>query len=160
MILGSDFRTKSGIDMLSSTGTIERFENVLLTREAHMLTTSEYLAMSDAYIIQTAVEKEDLCEDWLEYAATEILDTKYEKADLNKVVKNHTQLNHEQRKDLREIFELHKTLFDGTLGVYPHNTCHIEGKKRAKKYRMYTWRHSKRVTTFSRTRRFRTPEYK
>ena len=50
--------------------------------------------MVDAYIVQTKGYAE-LGEDWLDsYAATKILDAKYKKADLDKVVKKQTQLNH------------------------------------------------------------------
>ena len=46
-------------------------------REAHKLNNAKYLAMADAYIMQT--EEEDFREDWLDrYATTEILDAKYD----------------------------------------------------------------------------------
>ena len=53
IILGADFLTKSGIDIVYSTGTIECFENVLPMREAHKTNNAEYLAMADAYMMQT-----------------------------------------------------------------------------------------------------------
>ena len=107
---------------------MEWFENILPTREAHKLNDAEYLAMADAYIIQT--EEEDFGEDWLDsYATTEILDVQYDKADLEEVVKNQKHLNHDQREDLHRLFEQHKKLFDGTLGVCPHKKFHIEVEK-------------------------------
>ena len=59
--------------------------------------------MTDAYIMQ--VEEKDFGEDWIDsYATTEILDAKYNKADLNKAVRNQTHLNHEQQEDLHRLF--------------------------------------------------------
>ena len=41
-------------------------------------------------------------------------------------MKDQTHLSEIQSKDLRHLFETHKALFDGTLGVYPHKKFHIE----------------------------------
>ena len=61
---------------------MEWFENVLPMREPHKVNNSEYLVMADAYVIQT--EEEELGEDWLDsYATTDILDARYEKANLS-----------------------------------------------------------------------------
>ena len=109
---------------------MEWFENVLPMREPHKVNNTEYLAMADAYIIQT--EEEELGDDWLDsYATTEILDARYEKANLSQVVKDQTHLNEIQQKDLRHLFKTHKALFGGTLGVYPHKKFHIEVEKDA-----------------------------
>ena len=87
--------------------------------------------MVDAYIMQT--EEKEFGKDRLDsYSTEEILDAKYEKANLDKVLKNQTQLNHKQRTDFYKFSELHKTLFNGTLGVYPHKTFHIRIEKRGK----------------------------
>ena len=48
IILGSDFLTKLGIDILYSTVTMEWFETVLPMREPHKVNNTEYLAMADA----------------------------------------------------------------------------------------------------------------
>ena len=72
------------------------------------------------------VEDELLGEDWLQSYATKILDAKYEKADIYEVVNNQLQLNKDQRNDLLRILFEHESLFDGTLGVYPHKQFHID----------------------------------
>ena len=110
---------------------MEWFKNVVPMKEAHKLYNTKYLAMVDAYVMQ--VEEADVGKDWLDsYATTEILDAKYEKDDLDKVVKNQTDLNHEQQERLSELFESHKTLFGGTIRVYPHKKFHIEVEKGSK----------------------------
>ena len=58
IILGSDFLTKSGINIIYSTSTMEWFDNVLPMREAHKIDNTKYLAMAD--VLQT--EKEELGE--------------------------------------------------------------------------------------------------
>ena len=78
-------------------------------------------------------EEEDFGEDWLDsYSTTEILDAKYDKVGLNKVVRNQTHLNHEQQEDLHRLFEQHKKLVNGTVEVYPHKTFQIDVEKGSK----------------------------
>ena len=71
------------------------------------------------------VENELFGEDWLDSYATTILDAKYEKADILEVLNNQKQLNTAQRNDLFRFLKKHESLFDGTLGVYPHKQFHI-----------------------------------
>ena len=54
------------------------------------------------------------------------MDAKYEKADILEVVNSQKQLNTAQRNDLFRVLKQHESLFDGTLGVYPHKQFHIE----------------------------------
>ena len=57
-ILGRYFLTKSGIDILYSTGTMKWFQTILpAMREGHKLANSEYLAMADVNILQTEEEE-------------------------------------------------------------------------------------------------------
>ena len=60
--------------------------------------------------------------DWYDPTcyATEILDAKYEKVEVDEVINQLNHLNTEQKDDLRKVLIEHTKLFDGTLGVYPH----------------------------------------
>ena len=64
----------------------------------------------------------------------QILDAKYEKADVNKVAKECTHLTHEQQQKLASILRKHESLFDGTLGEFKGSKYNIELKKDAEPY--------------------------
>ena len=131
IILGADFLTKAGINIMYDNGTMEWFENIIPMRNPKEISLKEYLAMADAIEIQN--EQDVLGEDWLEcYVATPILDAKYEKADIKDVVAKQVHLTESQREQLEKILIKHEKLFDGTLGVYPHKKFHIDIDEEAK----------------------------
>ena len=74
--------------------------------------------MEDMFFIQT--EDELLGKDWLRCYATKILDAKYEWTDVSDVMENLTHLNLHQKADLLKVLKENNTMFDGTLGTYPH----------------------------------------
>ncbi len=91
---------------------------------------NEFNAMEDMFYIQ--VEDKFFGEDWLECFATEILDAKYEKADVVEVVKGLTHLNAHQKTDLFQVLQENDKMFDGTLGVYLRKKVHIDIDPNAK----------------------------
>ncbi len=121
VILGTDFHSKSGIDIKYSTCIIEWFDNELPMRDPHHLDGNEYLAMAD--ILEVQCEAEDIFGmDWYDPTcyASEILDAKYSKVSTDDVVNQLTHLTPDQRDDLKGLFHGFTRLFDCTLGVYPH----------------------------------------
>ena len=106
------------------------FDNVLPMRPTHGLTSSDFDAIKDQYLIH--IEDEILGKDWLQCYATEILDAKYEWTDVKDVVKGLTHLTQTQQNNLLQVFEKHTNMFDGSLGVYPHKKFHIDIKPDAK----------------------------
>ncbi len=88
------------------------------------LTSNDFDAMEDMFFIQA--EDELLGEDWLRCYATEILDAKYDWTDVSDVVDNLTHLNLHQKADLLKVLKENNTMFDGTLGTYPHHKVHID----------------------------------
>ena len=74
--------------------------------------------MEDQYLIKN--EDELFGEDWLQSFATEILDAKYDLTEVKDVINKLDHLNENQKKDLLNILKKNQTMFDGTLGVYPH----------------------------------------
>ena len=58
-----------------------------------------------------------------------ILDTKYVKADLNKVMKNQCQnLTETPHNELLKLLQNFEELFDGTLGIWKTDPVHFELK--------------------------------
>jgi hypothetical protein len=87
-------------------------------------------ATEDMFHIQ--VKDKLFGEDWLECFTTEILDAKYEKTDVAEVMKELTHLNAHQKADLLQVLQESDKMFNGTLGVYPHERVHIDIDPNAK----------------------------
>ena len=79
------------------------FDNILPMRPTHGLTSSDFKAMEDQYLIQ--IEGEILGKDWLKCYATEILDAKYEWTDVKDVVKAWTHLTQTQQNNLLGVIK-------------------------------------------------------
>jgi hypothetical protein len=130
IILGTNFLSKTGMKLNYSEGNMEWFDCSIPLHPPGGLDSKEFNAMEDMFHIQ--VKDEIFGEDWLECFATEILDAKYDKADVAEVVKGLTHLNAHQKADLLWVLQENNKLFDGTLGVYPHKKVHIDIDPNAK----------------------------
>ena len=130
IILGTNFLSETGIKLNYSEGNMEWFDCSIPLCQPGGLDSKEFKAMEDMFHNQ--VEDEIFGEDWLECFATEILDAKYEKTDVAKVVKGLTHLNAHQKADLLRVLQENNTMFDSTLGVYPHKKVNIDIDPNAK----------------------------
>ena len=54
------------------------------------------------------------------------MEAKYEKVDIKDVAKQHNHLTITQQRELQKVLQKYNTLFDGTLGPYPHQKVHIQ----------------------------------
>ena len=88
--------------------------------------------ISGAYLFCLQLEDDLLGKGWLDCYATKILDAKYEWKDIEDVVKEMTHLEESQKNDLLEVLKKHASIFDSTLGLYPHKKFHINIKPDAK----------------------------
>ena len=123
IIFGTNFLTKTGIKLDYSNSTMTWFDNILDMRPKG-LSSQDFDAMEDAIHIQA---EEDLFGvDWLDSYATEILDAKYEYTDVKDVVDRLNHLSASQKNDLLAVLRRHESMFDGSLGVYPHKKFHID----------------------------------
>ncbi len=86
IILGTNFLSKTGIKLSYSEGNMEWFDCSIPLCPPGGLDSKESNAMEEMFHIQ--VKDKIFDEDWLECFATEILDAKYEKADVAEVVKD------------------------------------------------------------------------
>jgi hypothetical protein len=98
IILGTNFLSKTGIKLKYSEGNMEWFDCSTPLCPPGGLDSKEFDTMED--IIHIQVKDKIFGKDWLECFATEILDAKYEKADVAEVVKGLTHLNAHQKADL------------------------------------------------------------
>ena len=130
IILGTNFLSKVGIKLDFETHEMKWFDTVLPLRPKGGLEAQDFDAMADAFHIQ--VEEELFGEDWLQCFATAILDAKYEFVSVSQVIDNLTHLNMHQKADLLQVLKDNQSMFDGTLGVYPHKKFHIDIDENAK----------------------------
>jgi hypothetical protein len=107
IIPGADFLTKTDIDVKHSTGSMEWFDNKLPMRNTHLLQNKEFEAMAE--IIEIQQEEELFGIDWHDPTcyAMEILDTKYEKVEVDEVINQLNHLSLEQKEDLRKVLKEH-----------------------------------------------------
>ncbi len=124
IILGTNFLSKTGLNLKYSEGNMEWFDCSIQLCPPGGLNSKEFDAMEDMFHIQ--VKDKIFGEDWLECVATEILDAKYEKTDVVDVVKGLTHLNAHQKADLLQVLQENNKMFDGTLGVCPYKKVHID----------------------------------
>jgi hypothetical protein len=101
VILGSDFLSKTGIDVKYSTGTIEWFDNELPLRDTCYLQSKDFLAMAET--IDIILEDDFFGMDWYDPTcyASEILDAKYKKVLVDDVIDQLDHLNAHQKNDLK-----------------------------------------------------------
>ena len=126
VILGTDFLSKTGIDVKYSTNTVEWFDSKMPLRNASALNNEDYTELAE--IIEVQQEAEYFGIDWFEpYChAIEIWDAKYDQINMDEVVEQLDHLSTEQKADLKQVLLEHTKLFDGSLGIYPHKKVHIE----------------------------------
>ena len=117
VIVGRGLMIKCGIDILLSTKEVAWEDDRIPFRDVN---TTLQEVMDSLY-----VEYEDRGIA-LDTFAVEILEAKYEKANLDEIADAQTQLTQEQRDVLRALLKKHEALFSGNLGRYPHKQFHID----------------------------------
>ena len=103
MIIGRDLMTAIGLDIRRSDQAIQWEDAILPWRNIDATGDEVYLATPHGAEIKRL---------------TEILDAKYKKADLRKVVAKATHLSDSEREELYNLLNRFKDLFDGTLGKF------------------------------------------
>ena len=109
IIIGSDLLFKVGIKMDYEESVTEWFDAKLKLRDPKGLSPGDLKDMKDSLCVQA--EGEVLGEDWLDYVATGILDTKYEEIDMNDGVDTQKHLGKQQCKELFNVLNGHAALF-------------------------------------------------
>ncbi len=77
--------------------------------------------------IEAQQEEEPFGIDWYDPTcyATEILDAKYKKVEVDEVINQLDYLTLEQKEDLGKVSKEHTKIFDRIFGIYPHRKFHI-----------------------------------
>ena len=124
MILGRDLLQELGIILNFQDSTIQWEYAVSPMRSTDKQTT---------YNIQAAIEDSKPLQEATS-RMKQILEAKYEPANLNEVVDACKHLHTNERQALHKLLSKYKGLFDGTLGHWKDELYHIELKENAKPY--------------------------
>ena len=122
MILGRDVLKELGIDIKFSTETIE-WDGVSIPMKSMDAEAETDFTIQDSTAVQDATSR-----------IKQILEAKYEAADLRKITSECTHLDKQEQEKLLELLEKYKSLFDGTLGEWKGEKYHIELKENAKPF--------------------------
>jgi len=125
-----------GRDLLQALGFIIDFHDHTMTWDEATIPMKDYgkistLAEADAYcdeIYTTDVEQE------ITTQMTRILDAKYEKADLHKVVSESKHLTEHEQSQLLTLLRKYENCFDGSLGHWKTKPVNLELKSDASPY--------------------------
>ena len=114
MIIGNDLLESLKIDIKYSTSTIE-WDGAEIPMKSRDATIEDSYYINDTPSLVEAAER-----------IKQILDAKYEPANLEEITANCTHLTDEQREDLFILLKKYESLFDGTLGTWKGEDYDIE----------------------------------
>ena len=129
MIIGRDLMHQLKLDTLFSSGEIEWDGHGKILMKPRNATPQSHFFIQDPKRILSETDR-----------MSKILDAKYEKANLEEVTSNNTNLIKREQKNLLKLLKKYEDLFDGTLGTGKMPKHHISLKEDAKPYhgRAYT----------------------
>ena len=118
-----------GIDNFFSTDTIQWIDRSVKMKHPHHY---DLMITNLNRIYEDYEDKEALCEACAElFEAKEILNQAYKKVSPNECANDQHHMSKDKKIKFQAILEKHKVLFDGELGLYPHEKFHLQLKKDA-----------------------------
>jgi hypothetical protein len=99
-------------------GTMTAFHITIEMKSKHFY-TNPFSALS--YILDDIEDDEDDC-----FHSSQILESKYDWVDIDKVIAQQTHLDKKQQADLHAVLSKHTKLFSGKLGHYKAKKMHLE----------------------------------
>ena len=131
MIIGRDLLTQLNIDVRFSDKTIKWEDQLIPMKSFAKIWQNEHPTRKELKAtVLRSVEPKSTKE--ATDRVIKILDSKYEKADLNKVVEDAETLNRDQKRMLLKLLKQYEKLFDGTLGKWRTNPVEIETRPDSK----------------------------
>ena len=130
LILGRDFLTNAGLDVCFSDNTVKWFGRSIDLKPNDYFNSTTYFndvnAMSNR--VQDELESEDDVPDigFECFAASPILERKYQKVTATEVASKQEHLSESERTKLEDMLSNFEEVFDGKLGCYPHQKVHLE----------------------------------
>ena len=122
LILGREILRKLGINLNFLNNTTKWNDTSIPMKPVHNSTRTHF-AISDSKRIASETKR-----------IKKILDAKYEKPDINKLVNDLDYLSTYKKSKLLKLLQKYKPMFDGALGKYTGSTYKIELKEDVKPY--------------------------
>ena len=122
MIMGRDMLKELGIQISFSADSVTWDEVSIPMKPSNARIETDY-HVDDSVAVKEATKR-----------MKQILDAKYEPANLNEIVAQADHLTPNQRSKLRQLLEKYKSLFDGKLGHWKGEKYHIELQDDVKPY--------------------------
>ncbi len=122
MIIGRDLLDYLGIDVCFSTSSI-KWENAEIPMRSADATIADSFYIEDPQDLYTTVDR-----------VKEILDAKYEPANLDEITKNCIHLNKNEQEKLNLLLRKYQHLFDGSLGSWNGDEYDIKLQPGARPY--------------------------
>ena len=122
IIMGRDLLKSLGIIINVKEDVVE-WDNVPVPMKSHDATVQDSFYVEDSTAVKDASER-----------MKQILDAKYEPANLKDIAESCTNLTQYEQSCLLELLEKYKSLFDGTLGHWEMDSYDIELKPDAEPY--------------------------
>ena len=122
LIIGRDMLNELGIDFLFSTGQMCWDNATVYMRSPDSLDLDNLDSLENEILLSQ--EEQQFDADRIQ----EIIDSKYSPQDLVAVVDTCTNLTSEQRKELLNLLEKYKSLFDGSLDTWQTEPIELELK--------------------------------
>ena len=121
VILGRDFLSKTGIVLNFEHGRMLWFD-----QKVNMKSPEQMHSQLQTYLsfFETDPEDDEI-ESYYQHAGP-LMDAKYEKTSPKAVVSRQHHLSQHQQLKLQQALEKVNTLFDGSLGHYPHRKVHLD----------------------------------
>ena len=122
LILGPEILRELGINLNFSNNTTNWNDTSIPMKPVHNSTRTHF-AISDSKRVASETKR-----------IKKILDAKYEKADINKLINDLNYLNTDKKSKLLKLLRKYEPMFDGALGKYTGSTYKIELKEDVNPY--------------------------
>ena len=120
IVFGRDFLLKIGLDTCFSTKTANWMDHKLPMKSPKFWDDPTQMYQSLIVDNEDEIDKDLDCDCF-----DNMMDAKYEKVNPVSVAQAQSHLSSDQQKDLAKLLSKYDTLFDGTLGRYPHRKLHL-----------------------------------
>ena len=124
MIIGRDLLNQLNIDVRFSDGTIKWEDQIVPMKNFQSIRGNDLTSKKELKSIILRLNEPKSTRDSTQ-RVIKILDSKYEKADLDQIVKSLTNLNKIQKSMLLKLLRKYEALFDGTLGRWNTTSVNI-----------------------------------
>ena len=125
MIIGRDLLNQLNINVRFSNGTIKWEDQLVPMKNFQRIWKNDHPSKKELKSTILCSIKPSSTKEATD-RVVKILDSKYEKANLNKIVEDANNLDANQKQMLLKLLKQYETLFDGTLGRWNTTPVNIE----------------------------------